>query len=379
MNHRNLYWSLLYSCLILGAASCLEPYNPPAIQDTVDILVVDGFINSTDSSVSVTLSKATALADPAVSSPELNAFVSVEEENGNSYPLIEMGEGNFNLPKLNLNLSKRYRLHILASNEKEYFSDFIDINKSPPIDSITWRPTSSADGLTIFVNTHDDTKNTRYYQWTFQETWEYNSSYYSSFKIRNGEVLNQDLNINTCWITKASTEINVASTVQLDEDIIRDFPLLFIAKGSQKLSRKYSMEVQQRALTKEAYDFWVQLEKTTENLGGLFDPLPGQVLGNLHSEDDTLEPVLGYFSGGYVSKKRLFISFYDLPTEIRSFAPRYCSIDTIFLDMIPDYPDANLITSFGMFQVEGYLTTSEHLCLDCRDDGGDIIRPDFWE
>ena len=28
--------------------SCIEPYNPPAIEEVVDLLVVDGFINASD-------------------------------------------------------------------------------------------------------------------------------------------------------------------------------------------------------------------------------------------------------------------------------------------------------------------------------------------
>ena len=45
--------------LLLILTGCIEPYNPPAIADTIDILVVDGFLNGTDSSATVQLSKAT--------------------------------------------------------------------------------------------------------------------------------------------------------------------------------------------------------------------------------------------------------------------------------------------------------------------------------
>jgi hypothetical protein len=44
------------------------------------------------------------------------------------------------------------------------------------------------------------------------------------------------------------------------------------------------MEVQQRALTKEAYDFWLQLKKTTESLGSLFDPFLPKLLETFEAQ-----------------------------------------------------------------------------------------------
>jgi hypothetical protein len=47
----------------LSITQCVEPYAPPEIKEKVDLLVVDGFMNSTDSSVEVRLSKAIALSE----------------------------------------------------------------------------------------------------------------------------------------------------------------------------------------------------------------------------------------------------------------------------------------------------------------------------
>ncbi len=46
----NQYKNLLIALLSLAITSCLEPYNPPAISETIDLLVVDGFINISDNS-----------------------------------------------------------------------------------------------------------------------------------------------------------------------------------------------------------------------------------------------------------------------------------------------------------------------------------------
>src|SRR5688572_8131111 len=98
-------------------------------------------------------------------------------------------------------MSKKYRLSISTSNHKQYFSEFIELTSCPPIDSITWKPSIQSPGININVNTHDDSGNTRFYQWTFEETWEYTSRYGASMKLENGVVSHNDLNVSRCYIS----------------------------------------------------------------------------------------------------------------------------------------------------------------------------------
>ena len=365
--------------VLLGLTACIEPYNPPAITDTIDILVVDGFLNSADSSATVRLSKATPLSSGEGPVPELNASVRIEDEDGNFFPLTEIGDGNYFGTRLAVNSALKYRLLVATNGRQEFVSDYVELKISPAIDSISYGTSEQSDGLAIYVHTHDPANNTRYYQWTYEETWEYTAGYYSSLEIKGGIVVPQDENIYQCWNSRPSTEINISSSTQLTDDVIRNFQLQFIPKGSQKISRKYSLEVQQRALTKEAYDFWLQLKKTTESLGGLFDPLPSQVVGNLRSTTESAHPVLGYFSGGSVSRKRIFIGLSDLPTDLLNTVPKFCPVDSIRLFEIASRPNMNLISSFGTPFVQGYLTSYNSNCLDCRDGGGKNVRPDFWQ
>jgi hypothetical protein len=379
MNQKKfLYGTLIFIWSLAFTVSCIEPYNPPAIKEIVDILVVDGFLNSTDSSAVVKLTRAIALSDTGEPAPELNAAVRIEDENGYFYPLVETGNGNYSIHKMNVDPSLKYRLAFTTSNSTQYASDFIELKISPPIDSITYRKDPRFESVGIYIYTHDASNPTKYYQWTYNETWEYTSGYFSSVRLQNGRVVPQDEDIYRCWKSQPSTEINISSSNDLREDVIRNFQLMAIPVGSSKLSRKFSLEVQQRALTKEAYDFWLQLKKTTESLGGLFDPLPSQVIGNLKNITDSGQPVLGYFSGGHVSKKRIFIKISDLPVDLRKIVPPYCPVDTIELAELPTYPDMNLIGPYG-YPVEGYLYSGYSGCMDCTEVGGIAVRPDFWE
>ena len=364
--------------IILAVIGCVEPYYPPAISELANVLVVDGFINSTESSVTVKMTFASSIVeDSGIERAVTGALVQIEDEADNVYTLNETSNGLYNLMNLNLGMSKKYRLSISTSAHKQYYSEFIRLTSCPSIDSITWKPSIQSPGININVNTHDDSGNTRFYQWTFEETWEYTSRYGASMKKEQGVVLPNDLNVSRCYISKSSTEILVASSDGLVSDAIRNHSLVFIPVRSQKVSHKYSILVKQRALTREAYNFWVQLKKSTESLGSLFDPLPGQVLGNLYSNTDPGEPVLGYFSGGETSEQRIFVHISDLPNELRLSPIINCGVDSMGFAVIQNYPDMFLIGTAGN-PPNVYVTSSEKNCMDCRDDGGTLTRPEYW-
>lgn len=365
--------------LLFMMMSCIEPYTPPDIESIGDILVVDGFINGSDNAANVRLTQATKLSDGETSYPELNAAIILEEEDGATYPLTEEGNGNYSAINIPLQSSKRYRLRVTRANQKQYFSDYIEVKQQGSLDSITWQPSIRRDGINIYANAHHDDPNSRYYQWTYEETWEYTSGYYAAYRIVDGAVFANTENLYYCWTSKPSSEINIASSERLTENIVRNYPLVFIPKGSEKFVRKYSILVHQRSLSKEAYDFWSQLKKTTENLGTLFDPLPSQVTGNMHSQTDPNEYVLGYFSGGFVSKKRIFLELRDLPEDLRHIVPPFCPVDSIPVNDISMQPDRLLIGTYGMPFVEGYTFSEGGNCMNCRDNGGTNVRPDFWD
>ena len=374
---KKLSFGVAILCFITIFFRCVEPYNPPAIDELVDLLVVDGFINASNNSAYVRLSKATALDENSAGVPETNATVVIEDNEGNSFMLNENVPGSYTLLDGLFSFSARYRVAIVTQSGKNYYSDLIELTRTPAIDSVTWKPGIQHHGIDILANTHDDLNLTHYYQWTFEETWEYTSNYPTAFRIQNGVVIPIEENLYHCWLSEDSNEILIGSTVQLSADVIREFRLLSIPVPSLRLSHRYSILVKQRALTKDAYDFYIQLKKSTESLGGLFDPMPAQVLGNLHS-DNANEPVLGYFTGGEITEKRIFIRFTDLPRDLLEL-PRYsCPVDSIPLAEVKNTSNIILINSYGSPGILGYTTAHDRNCMDCRDEGGTILRPDFW-
>jgi hypothetical protein len=304
--------------LAVIAASCKKPYNPPVLSTGNNYLVIEGVINSGGDSTFIKLSRTVKLSGKTSASPELNAIVTVEGDQKTSYPLEETGNGNYACAGLNLDNSHKYCLSIKTSNGKQYLSDFVEVVNSPPIDSISYdvRGTVSGPGLNIYANTHDQSNKVHYFRWDYQETWIIHPAFQSLFKSNGDTVLKRDLvndNIYTCWLNDTSSNLVLGSSAKLSRDVIFNNPIISIASTSEKLGDTYSINVKQYALTTDAYNFFVNLKKNTEQLGSIFDAQPSEISGNIHCVSNPSEPVIGYISVGSTASQRIFIGRGQLP------------------------------------------------------------------
>jgi hypothetical protein len=233
------------------------------------------------------------------------------------------------------------------------------------------------------LSTQDPEQDTKYYRWTFSETFEYFVAYQSTWIIENSEarIRTPAESIYRCWRTDLAHNILIGSSTAFSEDRITDFLVTKVPRGSMKLLTRYSINVQQQALTPDGYAYWQGLYRTTENVGGLFDPLPGQVSGNFHNQSNPGEIVVGFFSASYVTQKRIFVTADDLPVNYASFYPTFCVLDTLLVEDLPRAGTGTLLYSGiyppGATEPIGY-TVSDALCIDCRYYGGLTVKPDFW-
>lgn len=371
-------------CIILAVYACIEPYDPPLDDADVNYLVVDGFLNVTNGSATVSITRSLPVKSTVPEPPETGGAVRIEDGDGEIYLLSETEPGIYGGVVSNASSEQTYRLLIHTLGAREYISDFVQIVVTPPIDSVTWSGTP--DGLQFAVTTHDPTNASQYFRWKFQETYEYNADFNSVFWYEDGEIVYRPLNqsLFTCWRTNLSSDILVASTRHLDQSMVNKFPIAFIAKTSIKISVGYSMLLQQQSLTEEAYNYWSNLEKTTENLGGLFDPLPAEVKGNIHSVSNPSEPVIGFFGAGTVEEQRIFFKRRDLPGYLAGFfkGNPNCNLDTIPVrEMMDNAQRGSLIVDAVYAPGAGIVayTTSFSGCVDCRTKGGTTIKPSFWK
>jgi hypothetical protein len=359
--------------MILVLGGCVDPYRPPEVTSPGSYLVVSGFFNSAPGTTSsIQLSRTQNLTDPKAPAVETKAQVTIESANKATYTLREGTGGVYTLSGIVPLPNETYRLRIRTAQGKEYLSDFVPVNATPPIDSLSWRVEN--DGVQINVNTHDPANKTHYYRWEFDETWEYVAAYFSGYELKNKEIVSRTESVYQCWSSFVDKSIQLGSSDRLSQDVISQRPLTFVRGASIKLGIKYSIQVKQTALTKAAFDYYDQLAKITQNVGSIFDPQPSQITGNIHSVANTNEPVMGFFRVGTVESRRIIINKRQLPywlTETGNFG---CLVDTLSVSKIIN-EQPGIITFYDR---TSYLTSS-HYCIDCRLRGGINKKPDYWD
>src|SRR5882724_11211650 len=252
---KNGSYKILIGFITLMPMGCKELYTPPVAAQNTSYLVVDGTLNAGQDSTVIKLSRSRKLNDTIRTSPEFNAQVTVIGESAQIFPLLDQSNGSYVIDQLNLNIGEKYQLRIVTSEGKEYLSDPLVVKPTPPIDSVSWKQDSV--GVRVYVNTHDQQNNTRYYKWDFTETWKYRTEFETLFDVQNEQVVfrTPDQRIYFCWLSDNSTDIEVASSLKLSQDIIFQNPIAFVPLGSEKISIRYSIMVRHHAISVESFDY----------------------------------------------------------------------------------------------------------------------------
>jgi uncharacterized protein DUF4249 len=376
--------------------ACRKLYTPPAIatQNVVNYLVVEGIINTQDSTI-IRLSRTIALSSPASTKPELGANVTVISDGGSSYVLMETSGGYYSAPNLGLNPTGKYGLKIVTADGKAYQSDLVQARTSPPIDSVYYRIKNN--GVQIYADTHDPTNTTRYYRWDFNDTYIYHSAF-ESFDYLSTNPADTVLDrppgdfIYTCWRGDQNTSLLLNSSAKLTKDIITENPINFIPSNSEKIASRYSILVKQYALTVDAFNYYQQLQKNTEQLGTIFDPQPSELPGNIHCITTPAEPVIGYITAGSASQARIFIDNRNLPAWVSDNYYSTCRLDTaLFARQVSPNLVVNEVAEYiytgvympiyaiappGSTHILGY-AASVPSCVDCTLRGTNV-KPSFW-
>jgi len=384
MVKNNYIWYFITTATMV--AGCRKPYAPPAVLARASYLVVEGVIDSGSDSTLIALSRTVNIANHTSLLIDSGAEVAVEREDGANYPLSKF-KGRYLVIGLNLDKAKKYRLHIKTGGD-EYASDYEPVKLTPPIDSISYKITGP--GLQINSSTHDVTNNARYYRWAYEEAWKFHAAVNSGLIVKNGKITFRAANemYYYCYAGDKSSNIVLASSEKLSQDVISQNPVTLIPRNSEKLEIKYSIRLKQYALTKGAYAFWENLRKNTEQLGSIFDAQPSQLVGNIHSISNPAEPVVGYVSVTNMQSRRIFISKNVLPDEWNIdltgcennaylFANPNTRQDDVALFILKGglVPTSSVLDSLG--QLIGYRASTVE-CTDCRV-RGNINAPVFWQ
>ena len=377
--------SILFICTLL--AGCVDPYYPE-IEDNQGALVIEALITDQPDWQVIYLSRSTPVNERATHA-ETDAYVSVSDDLGRTTEFIEQDPGAYyawmTADELVTGIS--YRLNIVTSNGEVYESEpEMFPSPSPAIDSVYWDfetmgtsdRTESVNGIRFYLDVEAEADQGRNFRWELVETWEYYAAnpidYYYDGILHEWP---DSFSYHTCWNTGKIDQIYTATTRNAESNTIKGFPLNYVSEETNQLQSRYSLQVLQYSLNDEAYDYWKRIEEQNQESGGIYERQPDYISGNMYNMNNLEEYVLGFFNLCPVSEMRIFV---DSVAELH-YPEIDCNLDIIMhpASSPPGMRIPFFLVSFNPLRIGPPYGVGTHLCFDCRNGGGSIIKPEFWE
>ena len=332
--------------------------------------------------------------------PETGAEVYITDETGNRIDFEESNGQYFSASEFEAQPEKSYRLSIVTKDGRTYSST---TEKLPSVNEIqdittTVKTVQGKRGVSLNVQSYNPEATSGYYRYEYEETYKIVAPYTSAFRatVVPGAVgsthddiaviLRDGREITTCYSNALSSDIIQTSTAELSEDRV-DFPVRFIGDRDPIIANRYSILVRQYVQNLASYTFYKTLKDLSGSGSILSQNQPGFFYGNMHSNDNPNEKVIGFFDVSSVSSKRVFFNYTDLfPGE--PFPPYF--VDCLariykfcFVPTDPECRGAALLSSIASNQIQYlgdddlYYTMALTPCVDCTNISSNI-KPSFW-
>ncbi len=112
----------------------------------------------------------------------------------------------------------------------------------------------------------------------------------------------------TCYQFFEDSDVHILSDAGINGDEVRYQPVVV---SPYFWSGSHYINIKQLSLTEQAYAFWALYEQQTMRTGGILDPLPASLTGNIYNINDSTDAGLGYFECSDVaSLKFIFTPFF---------------------------------------------------------------------
>jgi len=384
----------LFIALIIVAAflaACVERYYPEEDNLKTGTLVINAHLTDQPGNQVIEISRSTGLTSPSFS-PVSGSLAKVIREDGALRDFFEFKPGYYEaeLDEDFLQTGASYMIHVITLDGNEYESVFDKLRPVPEIDSLYYlvehnsfaSESDSFSGIRFYVDFTYDDEAYEYIRWDLTETYEFHNPdmegfiYDVDFKLKE---LPDTSNYRTCYITNEISTIHSMSLNYLNFGIYIKKPFTFVPniQQEQKLHHKYSLLVKQYSLGEEAFHYWNELKKTSQEQGFLFDRQPALLKSNIHNVNDDSEIVLGFFSMAGVVEKRAFaikppgldLSMYEwycFPVPKGPGGP--VSIEDLPIYYARAWKDGEV----------SFAEVNKH-CVDCRAyKNSTHIKPDYW-
>lgn len=383
-------------------SSCTEPFDASGvISDFESVLVIEATITNELKQQKISLTRSFEFGVNRGES-ESGAEVVVSDSQGNEFEFTETEPGIYlSDQEFRAFTGTDYRLSVTTNDSKRYASSTAQLTQVTPIGSVIAERTVSngQDGVAIMVNTFDPTNNSNFYRYEYEETYKIIAPNWTSEDIVASSNDPTDCNVQIipleddigriCYKTNLSNRIILANTAGQLEDQVSQFLIRFINRDNYILSHRYSILVRQFVQSPAAHTFFETLSRLSENENLFSQIQPGLIVGNVFSENNENEVVLGYFEVASLSQQRIFFDYEDffegesLPPFVNDCISTAPPLD----DSNGNCILSNVISNGGVEYLAMNDPPSEELpgpfllvpspCGDCTILGSSIV-PNFW-
>ena len=377
-------WLQIFVYLLLFCSACETPFKPD-LGSIESVLVIEGAITDLPGPYTINLSFSSgiySIEQQAVA----NAIVKVVEEGGEQETLTETQQGTYitSVNGIQGATGNRYKLSIQLEDGTQYESEYQELPSSISIDSVVAEvdyqylsiEQPDVPGYQFYVSTTLADNNENYFLWSMESTYEYRTDFTIDYVYEDGgvQVFPNPLGFMTCWRTDQINEIYTFNTEVLSQPKVEQLPINFARADQRELYIRYSLLVKQFTINKAAYTFWNNIQQQIESQETLYNNQPFQIRGNLFNLDDPKETVLGFFMVAAQNEKRIFV---DPPPGL-DLQRTFCTPDYMSYGLISLFPEATW--PIYIYEDEsGVRALAPEECFDCRELGGTLLKPEFWE
>lgn len=357
-------YKLVLIVLFIAVSSCTTPYNYTT-NGFENAIVIEATITNELKKQEIKLSRTYKFEDEGPVF-ETGATVSITDDLGTIYGFDEGAGSYFSATEFKALPGRTYQLHIKTKDGKSYSSTIEKLTTETNLDDIYTNVTTKEGilGVEIRAKSYDPANSSKYYRYEYDETYKVIAPKWSPYEAiaipKNSGPAPGDLFIQRrtkeariCYSTKKSDAIILTNTNNLSEDRV-DFPVRFIPSTDYVIANRYSILVKQFVQNLSAYTFYQTLSKISGSESLLSQTQPGFLAGNIKSDTDTSEKVIGFFDVSAYSEKRIFLNFSDVfPNEKLPSYPYDCPMALITPTQIKEhqllycFADNNIPPCFG--------------------------------
>ena len=243
------------------------------VPDGEVFLVVDGWMTDQDGEKQVLLSTTANYFDNKTAPTVENALVVLFDENGVVDTLEEVSSGKY-ITEYQGEVGRHYHIYIRTDSGEEYESNPEELKYVSSIAAVhsefREETTFEDEGYYMSIDTEEPLGVGDFYRWK---------------QYVNDTLLNEPFDL-----------------LYASDEFVDGNPIIGFDVTTEPLKLGDDYRIQQLSISKEAFDFFTQLQTQTAFVGSLFDSPPAALEGNMISVGSTNKNVLGYFGVSGVSE-----------------------------------------------------------------------------